>query len=162
MSSSSSNHPNVEESIWNMTSTPPPPPSTTTVAAATTTTTMVMMPRNEAQLQNDSPPLKMPLNRTRNRLASSPTGKKPTEHWVQSFYQTRTTTEPTQVNYTDRSKLDLCDGFYDAITMYKGILFIFKGQVRLPPPLPASSPSTCSFSISGNTIDAVWIPTRRW
>ena len=35
-----------------------------------------------------------------------------------------------KINYIDRSKFDLCDGFYDAITMYKGILFIFKGQVR--------------------------------
>lgn len=49
-----------------------------------------------------------------------------THHWLQSY---QTTTEQMKINYTDRSKLDLCDGFYDAITMYKGILFIFKGQV---------------------------------
>jgi len=52
-----------------------------------------------------------------------------THHWFQSYHTTRTTTEQIKINYIDRSKLDLCDGFYDAITMYKGILFIFKGQV---------------------------------
>jgi hypothetical protein len=51
-----------------------------------------------------------------------------THHWLKSHHPT-TTTEQIKINYIDRLKLDLCDGFYDAITMYKGILFIFKGQV---------------------------------
>ncbi|CAF1198928.1 unnamed protein product, partial [Adineta ricciae] len=36
--------------------------------------------------------------------------------------------QQSQINSIDRSKLDLCDGYYDALTMYKGVLFIFKGQ----------------------------------
>jgi len=125
-----------EENIWNFASpltTTSIPTITTTITTTTrttttTTSTAVMMMMNEAQLQNENRPSKIPLNRTRNRLTTNPTGKKSTDQWIQSFYQTRTTTEPMKINYTDRSKLDLCEGFYDAITMYKGVLFIFKGQ----------------------------------
>ncbi|CAF0923697.1 unnamed protein product [Rotaria sordida] len=53
---------------------------------------------------------------------------KSTNHRFQSHFENHTLTEQIKINYIDRSKLDLCDGFYDAITMYKGILFIFKGQ----------------------------------
>ena len=93
-------------------------------------TTIVLM--NEAQLQNELTTLKIPMNRPPNRSMNNPTLRKSTDHWYQSYYQTTTTTTSTEsmkINYTDRSKLDLCEGFYDAITMYKGILFIFKGQV---------------------------------
>jgi hypothetical protein len=45
----------------------------------------------------------------------------------------RISAQESRITPLDQSKLDLCDGFYDAITMYKGVLFIFKGQVRFHP-----------------------------
>lgn len=56
--------------------------------------------------------------------------QKSTHYKLQSYVERHASTEQVKINYTDPSKLDLCDGYYDAITMYKGILFIFKGQVN--------------------------------
>lgn len=115
---------------------------------------------DQAQIHNELPTRRTPIVRTRNRTTNSqPTVKPSTNHWLESYYQTRTSTERMSINYTDRAKLDLCEGFYDAITMYKGILFIFKGQVRASRPGETidRTLSSSSSSIFGNMIDAVSI-----
>lgn len=103
--------------------------STTTVTTTTTTTTIMIstnptttfVPMRQAQIHNERITTAKPLNNTyRSRNHS-------TQHWLKTSHST---TEQILINYTDRSTLDICDGFYDAITMYKGILFIFKGQVN--------------------------------
>jgi hypothetical protein len=91
--------------------------TTTTTLMTTMTTTILTSPITTLALIKEE---QIPDETTTTRNSS-------TQRWLQSYYTT--TAPPIQVNYTDRSKLDLCDGFYDAITMYKGILFIFKGQV---------------------------------
>ncbi len=92
-------------------------PTVTTIATSPITTLALV---NKAQIHDKATTTPKMINyshRTKNLT---------TYHWLKSYH---TTTERVKVNYIDRSKLDLCDGFYDAITMYKGILFIFKGQV---------------------------------
>jgi hypothetical protein len=104
---------------------------TTTTTTTTTTTSnspiTILTLTNKAQIQGETTTTY--LNRTKNRYVTNSTPTKLSRHWLQSYHETRTSTEQIKVNYTDRTKLDLCDGYYDAITMYKGILFIFKGQV---------------------------------
>jgi len=78
---------------------------------------------NEAQIHDETTKKITTINSSYRPQNSS------THHWLKSHHSTTTTTEQIKINYIDRLKLDLCDGFYDAITMYKGILFIFKGQV---------------------------------
>ena len=85
---------------------------------ATTTTTTAMSSRSISYSY-----------RSKSRYTSRSPSLKSTSHWLHSYHETHSSTAKTNVSYADRSKLDLCDGFYDAITMYKGILFIFKGQV---------------------------------
>ncbi|CAF3482658.1 unnamed protein product [Rotaria sp. Silwood1] len=80
----------------------------------TTTTTTIVTVNNSYETKH-------------RHITKSPIAKS-TNHRLQSHLERHTSTEQIKINYTDRSKLDLCDGFYDAITMYKGILFIFKGQ----------------------------------
>ena len=104
--------------------------TTTTTASSTTITTTTtspspttsMLPLKQAQIHNERPSTVKMLNHTSRTRNSS------TQHWFPLYHPT--TTEQIPINYSDGSKLDLCDGFYDAITMYKGTLFIFKGQVR--------------------------------
>jgi hypothetical protein len=119
---------------------------------------------NEVHMQDASTTVRSAPSRTRSRSTSQSTLRKATDNWLQSYHQTRSSTEPMKVNYADRSKLDLCDGFYDAITMYKGILFIFKGQVRrrrLSRPWTSSGASlVVSSSISGSTTDVASILIR--
>ena len=89
-------------------------PTVTTIETTTITnpiTTLALI--NQAQMHDES-------------TTKNPSRFKTTHQWLKTSY---TTTQKIKINYTDRSKLDLCDGFYDAVTMYKGILFIFKGQV---------------------------------
>jgi hypothetical protein len=105
--------------------------TTTTTLMPTLTTTETTIPTrpittlaliNEAQIHNERT-----TTTTKMMNYSYRTKNLSTHHWLQSYHTK--TTEQIKFNYFDRSKLDLCDGFYDAITMYKGILFIFKGQV---------------------------------
>ena len=91
--------------------------------AMTTTTTTTTTTRTSSQPISYS-------YRSKTRYTSRSPSLKSTSHWLHSYHETRSSTAKTNVSYADRSKLDLCEGFYDAITMYKGILFIFKGQVR--------------------------------
>jgi hypothetical protein len=106
--------------------------TTTTTLMPTLTTTETTIPTrpittlaliNEAQIHNE----RTTTTTTKMMNYSYRTKNLSTHHWLQSYHTK--TTEQLKFNYFDRSKLDLCDGFYDAITMYKGILFIFKGQV---------------------------------
>jgi hypothetical protein len=107
------------------------PPSFIPIEITNSTISMTTLTLiDQAQLNNDLSTIKMiSLNRTRTRLSGLPTEKKSTGTRFQSIQSRLNSTEPMKINYVDRSTLDLCQGFYDAITMYKGILFIFKGQV---------------------------------
>ena len=97
--------------------------TTITTSPTTTTTTTTLPLINEAQIHNE----RISTTTTTKMINYSyRTKNSSTQHWLQSYH---TSTERVEIDYLDRSKLDLCDGFYDAITMYKGILFIFKGQV---------------------------------
>ncbi|CAF2521587.1 unnamed protein product [Rotaria sp. Silwood2] len=89
--------------------------TTTIITTTTTTTAAAIVTVNNSYETKDRHITKSPM-------------PKSTNHRLQSHLERQTSTEQIKMNYTDRSKLDLCDGFYDAITMYKGILFIFKGQ----------------------------------
>lgn len=98
--------------------------TTTTTTITTVTTTTSTSSQRTLAIIDEEPILNKPFSTTR-KMSHSPSRMK------NSSTHQKIPTESIQINYTDRSKLDLCDGFYDAVTMYKGILFIFKGQVRL-------------------------------
>lgn len=149
-------YPNEEEEYLNETLTTESLETTTMLTTTATTTTITTMPtttitspQTTLALLNREQSSKRKSSQHSSRIKNSSTN-----HWFQT--QHKITIEPIQVNYTDRSKLDLCDGFYDAITMYKGILFIFKGQVRFVSlSLVKRIISFCFSSIFGNMIDAV-------
>lgn len=123
-------HPNEEENvnetltteIVEMTTTTLPTTLTTTTTITTTTT----HPPTTLALFNLEQSSTKPISTKKSSQHSSRIKNSSTNHRFQT--QHKMTTEQIHLNYTDQSKLDLCDGFYDAITMYKGILFIFKGQ----------------------------------
>lgn len=137
--------------ITTMTSTSSSTTTTTTPTTTTTTntrSTSLMTPKriivnietnvsltsilsiNEAQIQNEFLTPRPSFTRIQNRSRSSHSlSKTSTNHRFNINTERETSTKSQTISSIDLSTLDICDGFYDAITMYKGILFIFKGQV---------------------------------